>query len=610
MIVINSSDRRFGIPGADFVFGVEADAGSETKRFQCPRYVGNDLDIAGSFVRINYRNANGEIDSYLVDDVTIDGDNVTFSWVLSPKVVMYKGSIKFVMCVVGPDTKVKWHTTLGAGRVLEGLEPDSAIVEEGTADVVAQLIAMVEAQTAAVETTGAEWVANVKSEGATQVNNVRTAAETAEAASVAEIEAKGVNTLASIPEDYTALSRAVRGHAGAIVCEAEGETITLSDSSNLPMQGLRIFGRSTQDGTPTPEAPVEIVSVEAPTVSVCGKNLVRFSTASLTESGITATKTDDGGVLINGTATADVCFCFDFHNRICYQGVELIASLDNAMTGVEMVVGYIREDATFLEGLTVVKTAEAAFVYPAEAYKTRKYILVKSGMACNNLTVYPMIRPATAVTGFEAPTAQAWAVTTTHTLPGIPVTSGGNYTDSNGQQWICDEVDLERGVYIKRIGTVALTGGESWSLNSQGTEAGVNAYHFIKNGDLMLHSRGYCTHFKNGGGWSEGLPSTLNTFWVANDHVAVFKTDGTQPLQEFKDWIRAAHEGGNPVTLHYVSKSPVETPLSETELAAYRALHTNKPNTTILNDAGAHMAVAYAADTKLYIDNKIAALTA
>ena len=51
--------------------------------------------------------------------------------------------------------------------------------------------------------------------------------------------------------------------------------------------------------------------------------------------------------------------------------------------------------------------------------------------------------------------------------------------------------------------------------------------------------------------------------------------------------------------------NPIETPLSETEIAAYRALHSNYPNTTVLNDAGAHMAVAYTADTKLYIDNKI-----
>jgi hypothetical protein len=45
-------------------------------------------------------------------------------------------------------------------------------------------------------------------------------------------------------------------------------------------------------------------------------------------------------------------------------------------------------------------------------------------------------------------------------------------------------------------------------------------------------------------------------------------------------------------------------------LQAFRALHSNKPTTTVLNDAGAWMAVEYAADPKLYIDRKIAELVA
>lgn len=222
MIVVNSSTRQFNIPGADLVFGVESDSGSERKNFQCPRYVGNNLDIAGSFVRMNYRNANGEIDEYLVEDVAVEGDNVTFSWELKPKVTMYKGNISFVMCVVGPDTKVKWHTTLGRGQVLEGLEPDNAIVEEGTADVVAQLITMVEAQTAAVE-----------AEGSKQIKAVQTAAKNAESDAVAEIEAKGAGTLATIPEEYTATVNAVQSAANAIRGKVSGEVIRVDDVSPL-----------------------------------------------------------------------------------------------------------------------------------------------------------------------------------------------------------------------------------------------------------------------------------------------------------------------------------------------------------------------------------------
>lgn len=234
MIVVNSSTRQFNIPGADMTFGVEADSGSERKVFSCPRYVGNGLDVAGSFVRINYRNANGDIDSYLVDDVTVDGDNITFSWELTPKVTAYKGQIRFVMCVTGPDTKVAWHTTLGTGVVLEGLEPDYIAIQADTADVVAQLIALVDRQTAAV-----------KAEGTNQVTVVKNAAKAAETASVAQVESKGASTLATIPEDYTAVQNAVRGMANAIRGKVSGEVIRVDDVSPVEhYPEIRVHGKN------------------------------------------------------------------------------------------------------------------------------------------------------------------------------------------------------------------------------------------------------------------------------------------------------------------------------------------------------------------------------
>lgn len=50
---------------------------------------------------------------------------------------------------------------------------------------------------------------------------------------------------------------------------------------------------------------------------------------------------------------------------------------------------------------------------------------------------------------------QLLTLPTPNGLPGIPVTSGGNYTDQNGQQWVCDEVDLERGVKVQRVDKTA-----------------------------------------------------------------------------------------------------------------------------------------------------------
>lgn len=46
-------------------------------------------------------------------------------------------------------------------------------------------------------------------------------------------------------------------------------------------------------------------------------------------------------------------------------------------------------------------------------------------------------------------------------LCGIKVTSGGNYTDSGGNMWLCDEMDYKKGVYIQRIGYIESYSGQS-----------------------------------------------------------------------------------------------------------------------------------------------------
>lgn len=49
--------------------------------------------------------------------------------------------------------------------------------------------------------------------------------------------------------------------AAGIKPTASGELITLTDSADFALQGLKIYGKSTQDGVPTPENPIPIVSV-------------------------------------------------------------------------------------------------------------------------------------------------------------------------------------------------------------------------------------------------------------------------------------------------------------------------------------------------------------
>ena len=596
MIVINSSTRQFNIPGADLVFGVESDSGSVIKEFQCPRYVGNNLDLTGCFIRMNYRNANGEIDSYLVKNVTVDGDNVVFGWELTPKVTMYKGNISFVMCVVGPDTKVKWHTTLGKGQVLEGLEPDNAIVEEGTADVVAQLIAMVEAQTEAVA-----------AEGSKQIKAVQTAAQSAQSDAVAQIEAKGVNTLASIPEDYTAVQNAVdalaRTRGAAIVCSVEGSAITVNDASDMVMQGLRIFGRSTQDGTPTPDAPVEIKSVVEPVVTVCGKNLAySHVTRETTYSGNTIRVTENKSeVVLSGMATKLHSYGI-LRTRPLAVGSYTVSVYGLNVTNSSTDRVYVMNAETEKVLCNNIQDGKPkTFTIASEGTVVRLDLVFGEGSTYDNRTVMVQVEKGEVATEYESYKV-AQTLELTHTLPGIPVTSGGNYTDSDGQQWICDEVDLERGVYVQRVANRRVLSSDTWSSDESAGRYWINADDFYDVADAVV-----CTHFVKADGWANHM-STDGTVILYRDASwsygrLSFKVGNITSLDNWKQFL-----DNNEVYAIYELATPVETALSENEIAAYRALHSNYPNTTVLNDTGAHMVVKYAADTKLYIDNKIAAL--
>ena len=601
MIVVNSSTRNFVILGTDQIFGVEFDAGSEVKQFQCPRYVGNNLDLAGSFLRINYRNANSETDSYLIEDVTVDGENILFSWALTPKVTAYKGDVKYVLCATGPDLKLAWHTTLGTGKVLEGLEPDNSHVEEETSDVVAQLIALVESQSLVVEDVGAEWVRNVQSEGTDQIIAVQAASTDAQT----EIEAKGKNTRDSIPEDYTALSAAVALKAPAIVCEAEGAAITLNDSSDYSLQGLRVFGKSTQNGVPTPEAPVEIVSVGQPVVTVAGKNLLNMTAASVTKSGVTFSVNDDMSITISGTAEGDVFLNVDINNPISWRNIPLIASLEGGSANVGMFVNYFVDDTNYIGITSTDAVTEKKFQYPENALRTRTYLKITSGATLNKVTVYPMIRLAGETDrSYEPGVAQTAAITTPTSLSGIPVTSGGNYTDITGQQWICDEVDLERGVCVQRTNKAVLTSESVEYVTAYGEKGYVDVTLFFPS-DSLAGMQKYTpgtkyTHFKTKYEFRDEDEYGYN----GNTRFKIF-SNRWKSKDEVCAWLDEQNNNGTPVEVLYALATPIETALSETEIAAYRALHTNKPNTTLLNSEGAHMAVEYVADTKLYIDNLI-----
>lgn len=141
--VIDPESREIVIPETYQILGVESDEKVERIEFECPKIVGDNIDLSKLQIRINYQNANGDKDQYIVEDVETNGNNIEFSWLLSRKVTMYRGTVNFVVCAVkvsGETIQNEWNTTLATSQVLEGLEVDTPEPTEEQSDVIAQLI--------------------------------------------------------------------------------------------------------------------------------------------------------------------------------------------------------------------------------------------------------------------------------------------------------------------------------------------------------------------------------------------------------------------------------------------------------------------------------------
>lgn len=135
---IDPETRVITVPASEKLFGVANDGNSERKHFRCPKIVGDNIDLSTMHLYINYQNANGQKYPYLVEDVQTDGDYITFSWLIGPDVVAYKGQIKYIVCAKNGAT-AEWNTTLAEGTVLEGLEATEEIVEKNP-DIIEQIL--------------------------------------------------------------------------------------------------------------------------------------------------------------------------------------------------------------------------------------------------------------------------------------------------------------------------------------------------------------------------------------------------------------------------------------------------------------------------------------
>ena len=248
VIEIDANGRFINIPRTEVLLGVETDKDVERKYFRCPRIVGDNIDLTKLQLRVNYQNAEQEKDAHIVQDVTVDGQYINFSWKLSDKVLAAQGTVFFAIQAVSSEQdgtlKNRWNTTLASGNVLETLIVELDYYEEEQArELLTELLQM-------MDNKYAESIQKIQNETNTQLGRINTTG-TQQVQAVAD---EGVRVLESIPADYQETYKmadeGIRTKVDAFTNELESQdTIVLTNAANDPLRGLKLYGKTKQATT-------------------------------------------------------------------------------------------------------------------------------------------------------------------------------------------------------------------------------------------------------------------------------------------------------------------------------------------------------------------------
>lgn len=331
--------------------------------------------------------------------------------------------------------------------------------------------------------------------------------------------------------------------------------------------------------SPSPEYPQEIKSAGQDgeiEVEVLGKNLIPFpypilggAGTQIEREGVKYTVQSDGGIRCVGTPTA-----------IEYINLSRIKFSDVGLTATHPTDGKIVLSG---EKMNYDPNNHALFIYITSDQLGKPIDTV----------IYPQIEFGTVDTEYEPyKPAQTLIIPTPNGLPGVPTIDNGNYTDASGQQWLCDEVDLKRGVYVQNVAFAEFGKGITVlkKNNAVSNENFVAAYFFTSPSKRIKTRQ---TILSNCLSYVESVNKVNKPYSISNefDTEAMYVTIPTELYENDVQMLNLLAE--KKIKILYATY-PTERPLSTEELEKYRSLRTYSPTTTVINDAGAGMSVGYA----------------
>lgn len=349
----------------------------------------------------------------------------------------------------------------------------------------------------------------------------------------------------------------------------QGET-HLADSDNGKIQNMMLYGKSEQFTT-------------------IGKNLLKIKDGTQKLRGVTVTA-KDGVVALKGTATESGWAVLTVDSFVL-DGTHILSS--NISSNIRVLVA----DKSFK---TVLEQGKSATLENAEVSKV--CFVITEGETYDISNILIQIEKGSVATSYEPYTGgipspnpsypqeiksvvnpivklsnedgtQFETVTLPYTLNAIPVSSGGNVT-IDGQQYVADYVDVERGKLIRMCKEKVFDGTEKWRSESSYMVADISNFSYVDNNNHEHMTYLLCNKYK--------VSKTINN----NDNLIFIRMNGngvvikdTLHQSTVDDWKKYLND--NPCIVHCLSAIPEEIDLTTEEIIAFKSLATCYPTTNI-----------------------------
>lgn len=399
--------------------------------------------------------------------------------------------------------------------------------------------------------------------------------------------------------------------SAAIRPTVTGNPAVCENSAAWRLQGLKIYGKSTQNGEPSPENPVPIVSagdggdIES---NIASPNIYNNDVAIWSYNG----GASNFKKLNNG---------FSFDTPVAGNSVGVYNN--NGFYKKPKKVWFSADITVSSANFSSVKIGNGSLTVNSSEFAAniKKHIHGEATFDIRNLFVVYVNLSGTAITvkvenmmvseidvdGYFDYQLQPLTISTPNGLPGIPVESGGNFTDVDGQQWICDVVDFGTQAFIKNVCTVNPKNLNVTKFVPYGNNGFVRIALSTPEKAIKTGTTSKCKYFKTLYSYND---ESEHFYWIEN--IIYIFSDRWNAKEDFEFWLNAL-DNSEVFAIAEIANSTF-TLISSEELAAYRAL-TSYDGTTIISTSEpvAGIEATYVMDGNKYkdsVDKRLAALEA